>query len=159
MGIVCIIGILTVLGHSGFKRAREAHQVDSLIQELTVLRTAILAYKELHGQLPVISTETALSSASFDALKPFWYPFRPENSKVIEGGVWVGKLDTSTAQTYLAIKKNNTRVAFNVELLKKKLQKLCCINPSGSEFYILEPWTDWVNIHDSGDGEGPLLPP
>lgn len=159
MGIVFIIGMLTVLGHISFKRTRDSHQVDSLIQELTVLRTAILSYKELHGKLPVIATEVALSSACFNALKPFWYPFRPENSKVLEGGEWVGKLATSDTQTYLAIKKDGAYVEFNVDLLKKKLQKLCGIEPSGTKFYILKPWEDWVNIHDSGDGEGPLLPP
>ena len=140
MGIVFIIGMLTLLGYGRFKRARESHRIDTLIQELTVLRTAILSYKELHGKLPVIATEVALSSSCFNALKPFWYPFRPENSKVLECGEWVGKLDNNEDNSYLAIKKDGVRVAFNFELLEKKMQKLCCVDDSGTYFHILESW-------------------
>lgn len=150
--VLFIVGSLTILGLRGFQHTRASHQVDSLIQELTLLRTAIMSYKESHGRLPTIE-ESALSCSNFDALRPFWYPFHPENSKVIEGGEWWGKFDSDEDSSFLAIKKDCEYVAFDVDILKKKLQKLCRIHPSGNYFYILSPWADW----DSPGGA--ILPP
>lgn len=155
--VIIVVGTLAALSLGGFKYARDSHRVDSLIQELTLLRTAILSYKEAHGSLPEIA-EADLSSDAFNALKPFWYPFHPENSKVIEGGRWVGKFESGAMNTFLALKKGNEYVDFDFELLKKKMQKLCCVGPDGVYFYILAPWVDWINVHDSGNGERPLLP-
>lgn len=131
--VLTLIGIVSVFGIRGFKHARDAHRVDSLLQELALLRTAILSYKETYGSLTEIA-ENELSSSSFDKLKPFWYPFRPENSKVIEGGKWYGQIGSNVA---LCLKQKENYVAFDISLLKKKIQKLGDVRYDGTYFYIL----------------------
>ena len=133
--VLIIVGALTIISLGGFKYTRDTHQVDSLIQELTLLRTAILSYKEMHGSLPQIE-ESALSSDNFNALKPFWYPFKPENSKILEDGEWWGKIGDEMT-TFLAVKHGGSYFSFDTDILEKKFQKLCCINDTGSLFYIL----------------------
>ena len=132
--VLIVVGTLTTLGLSGFKHSRDAHRVDTLLQELTVLRTAILAYKEMHGKLPEIE-ESELSSDNFNALKPFWYPFHPESSKILEGGKWWGMLHGE--QSYLAVKQCDSYVTFDTDILDKKMQKLCYVDDTGTHFYIL----------------------
>ena len=101
--VLVLVGTLAGLGVNGFKHARAAHRIDSLLQELTLLRTAILSYKETYGCLPKI-TEGELSSSSFNVLKPFWYPFHPENSKVIKGGKWHGQINSNPNDSFLYLK-------------------------------------------------------
>lgn len=137
--VLFIIGTLTISGLKGFKHTRAAHQVESLMQELTLLRTAILAYKEVHGSLPTIS-ESALSSNNFSAIKPFWYPFKPDASKIVEGSKWWGKIGTD-AQTFLALKKGNSYFSFDMGIIEKKFGNLCCVNNTGTQFYILTPYS------------------
>ena len=145
-----IIGTLTILGLGGFKHTRDAHQVDSLIQELTLLRTAILSYKEMHGSLPQIE-ESALSSDNFNALKSFWYPFKPENSKILEDGEWWGKIGDNKYEIRIFLKKGNDKIAFNMDLLKKKMQKLCRVSPSGVYFYILDEYDEEGSYDEDGN--------
>lgn len=137
--VIIVVGILTALSLGGFKYTQDSHRVDSLIQELTLLRTAILSYKEVHGNLPEIA-EADLSSNTFDTLRPFWYPFRPENSKILEGGKWWGKFDGDEETSFLAVKKDGAYVAFDIKLLRKKLQGLCYVDPSGTYFYFLKAY-------------------
>ena len=136
--VLFIVGMLTISGLSGFKHSRDSHRVDSLLQELAVLRTAILSYKEMHGKLPEIA-ESALTSDSFSTLKNFWYPFKPGNSKILEGGSWWGKIDANDANTFLAVKKDGEYVSFEVSILEKKYQNFCCYDATGTYFYILKP--------------------
>ena len=138
--VLILVGTLTIMGLGGFKHSRATHQVDSCLQELTVLRTAILSYREIHGKLPVIE-ESALASNSFNTLKNFWYPFKPGNSKIFEGSSWWGKIDADDANTFLAIKKDCQYFSFDVGILEKKIQGLCCYDDTGTYFYILEPYS------------------
>ena len=135
--VVLIVGMLTISGLGGFKHSRDSHQVDSLLQELVLLRTAILSYRETYGSLPEIEM-SALASNNFDALKPFWYPFRPEDSKIIEGGEWWGMLCDD--QSYLAVKKCHDYLSFDVDILSKKMQELCCVDATRTCFYFLMPY-------------------
>lgn len=143
--VLIVVGMLTVLSLDGFRYARDSHRVDSLIQELTLLRTAIMSYREMHGKLPEIE-ESELSSDNFNALKHFWYPFRPENSKIIEGGVWWGKITADAETSFLAVKKGCDYVSFDMDILQKKMQKLCCVEDrglvcaGGTYFYFLAPY-------------------
>ena len=137
--VLIVVGVLTSLSLSGFKRSRDAHRVDSLLQELSILRTAILSYREVYGNLPEIE-ESALSSNNFNSLKPFWNPFHPESSKVLEGGCWWGKIGANAEDTFLAIKQCGQYFPFEVDLLEKKIQGLCCYDATGAYFYILEPY-------------------
>ena len=139
--VLFIVGMLTILTLGGFKHTRAAHRVDSCLQELTLLRTAILSYKEVHGNLPEIET-SALSSDNFNALKPFWYPFHPENSKIIEGSSWWGKIGSDSATSFLAVKQGDDYVSFDAELLAKKMQGLCRVDNTGTYFYIFEPYSN-----------------
>ena len=135
--VLIIIGSLSSWGVNSFRRARNDHRIDSLLQELTVLRTAILSYKEMYGSLPIVE-ESALSSDSFNALRHFWYPFRPENSKIFEGGSWWGKLGANAENTFLAVKKDCQYFHFEVDVLKSKNTGFCCFDDTGTYFYILK---------------------
>ena len=137
--VLILVGVLTSLGLGGFKHSRDAHRVDSLLQELAVLRTAIISYKEMHGKLPHI-LESELTSANFNALKNFWYPFKPGNSKILEGGSWWGKIDANDANTFLAVKRDCQYFSFDVDILEKKIQGFCCYDVTGTYFYILMPY-------------------
>ena len=111
--VLFIVGTLTILGLSGFKHSRDSHRVDSLLQELSLLRTAILSYKEVHGHLPPIEL-SALACDNFNALKPFWYPFKPENSKILEGGAWWGMLCGDLS--FVAVKQDCSFISFEADI-------------------------------------------
>ena len=154
--VVVIVGSLTSLGIKGFKHSRDSHQVDSLLQELTLLRTSILAYKEMHGKLPEIEF-SELSSANFDALKPFWHPFNPGSSKIVKGGKWLGEIGADENTTYIVLRKGDDNVAFNMALLKGKIQGVCRVSPSGVYFYILDSYKESPGEGFTYDDDGRLV--
>ena len=156
--IMCVTICLCILigfGVNGFKNVRARHMVESTLQELSVLRTAFLAYHEKNGTLPNIDF-AALDSENFSPLKPFWYPFRPESSKVIEGGKWYGKVDKGQGSIYLELKKGENCVPMPMDMLTEKAQAFCRIDASDNEikFYVLDNGGDiFGGKSNTSDGE------
>ncbi len=64
--VLFIVGALTIFSVGGLHRARKAHQLDCALQELVLLRTAILSYKERYGSFLTKSEQGDLSSPTFD---------------------------------------------------------------------------------------------
>lgn len=121
--VLFIVGALTIFSVGGLHRARKAHQLDCALQELVLLRTAILSYKERYGSFLTKSWKGDLSSNAFDKLKPFWYPFRPENSKAVKNGRWYGEFDDKSF--FLTLKSGSVYVKFDDDLLEKKIKGFC----------------------------------
>ena len=138
--VLFIVGALTIFSVGGLHRARKAHQLDCALQELVLLRTAILSYKERYGSFLTKSGEGDLSSHAFDKLKPFWYPFRPENSKAVKNGTWYGKFDNKANSFFLTLKSDGVDVKFDDDLLEKKIKGFCAYENvnDGTKFYILK---------------------
>lgn len=89
IAVICV-GMIVSMGGLSFKKAREAHQVDTFVQELLLLRSAFLGYYEMHQCMPKYLTHVSLEHEPFRDIKPFWYPFHSNSSQVVKNGQWWG---------------------------------------------------------------------
>ncbi len=139
--LICLIvvGILVSLAGFVFKNAKCSHKVDTFIQELTILRNAFAGYYEAQGSFEADIENTALTDSAFNSYRPYWYPFVPSQSKVVEGAYWCAKIDQNNPKSsYVQLHINNRCASLNskeIELLKKKLKGVCKFTAENNQHF------------------------
>lgn len=104
--LICV-SLMTILVGFNIKNVQETKRAEIFVQEALLLRQAFVSYYETKGGF--VSASGALSDASFDVYRPYWYPFLPQNSKVEEGAYWYGEIDGDEPRfSHLTLKSQKT---------------------------------------------------
>lgn len=124
-----------------FRKAQRSHRTNTLIQEMMILRNAFFAYYEAKGSFTDIDLKS-LSDDSFADLKPYWYPFNPGASKVIEHKTsWSAATSTTVENTYLRLVSSEDLSLSQAEILAM-LHNLCKVvlanDWKSCDFYIFK---------------------
>ena len=103
MYVLIIVSTMTIICVATIKKTQQSRKMNTLIQEMMILRNAFMAYYEADGNFPDIEL-ASLSDDTFSQLKPYWYPFNPSNSNVMEGkSSWAASTSTTVKDTYLRL--------------------------------------------------------
>ena len=115
--VLFIVSAITIGFIQNFVKAQRSHKTNTLLQEMMILRNGFLAYYESKGSFPEIAL-ASLSDDSFADIKPYWYPFNPEASKVVEHKTsWSGSTSTTVANTYLRLVSSENLNLIQAEIL------------------------------------------
>lgn len=139
--VLFIVSAIAIGFIRNFREAQRSHRTNTLLQEMMILRNAFLSYYESKGNLPNIAL-ASLSDDSFADLKPYWYPFNPTASKVIERKTsWFGSTSTTETDTYLRLISSEKLNLLQAEIMAMA-HNLCKIvlAPDGKscDFYIFK---------------------
>ena len=126
---------------SNFQRTQRYHKTNTLSQEMMILRNAFLTYYEMQGGFPDI-TLAALTDDSFADIKPYWYPFHPESSKVIEHKTsWSASTSKTAENTYLRLVSTenlNLKIEEIAEITRNVCKVVIAEDGKTCDFYILQ---------------------
>lgn len=103
-----LTSILVVMSARGFLRAKAASRADIFVQEASLIRGAILRYKEVYGSLPTLDCKllNKKSDEPGSTFYAFLYPFNPERSG-IKGFYWFIHLEADNSKNYLELKTDD----------------------------------------------------
>ena len=139
--VLFIVSAMTIGIIKNFRKAQRSHRTNTLIQEMMILRNAFFAYYESKGSFSNIDFKS-LSDSSFANLKPYWYPFNPSASKVIEHKTsWSAATSTTVENTYLRLVSSEDLSLSQDEILAmlRNLCKVVLANDGKScDFYIFK---------------------
>jgi type II secretory pathway pseudopilin PulG len=115
--LICI-SILVIGCVSGFRYHKQSQRAEIFVQEATLLRNAFISYWETYRSFPTIS-ETALTNSAFEKIKPYWYPFNPDNSNLKQCH-WVGVTANTLDAIYIRL-QCPTNASLKNDLIQKKV--------------------------------------
>lgn len=122
--LICISILTCIVGYN-YSHVRDSHLADTFLHEVTILKSALQGYWEVHRTFPDISELTDLTDSQFEAIAPFWYPFHPNNSNVAKDSRWCCLLSgTDLTQVELQLQRNDVCFPLSAQQIEK-IQEKC----------------------------------